>query len=496
MLILPIAQENSEVRRWPWISTGLIALNFAVFLGIALFYDEARAEREVDDQWHAVAVYVGAHPYLNLPPEVDQRLSPEGRQRLDRLRVLAEKDRPEDAVLANEQAELDGLGTSLARSMQRLPSVRWGYTPARPSPMTLLTSMFLHAGWMHILGNMLFFFLSGPFVEDRFGRPLFLGLYLCSGIAAALAEASHAPGSLTPMVGASGAIAGVMGAFLLRLGRSRIRFLILPFPLIPAIRFKPLLPAFVVLPMWLLQQLWYAQQSHAGGVAWWAHVGGFLFGFAAAGVLKLARIEETVIHPAIEEQISLTQHPALERATEARLRGDLPAARAAVREVLAAQPQNVEASLEAYEIASAGGDAEEVARAATRLVEAYVRSGETALALRIVREVTAEDAPGLPSRFYLTAGALLEKEGDGRGALELYERVLMRQPEDATAFRAWYRSAEVLRRGGDVRRAREAYLKARAHPACAGTLASTVDRALAELASEPAAPALPSPRRS
>ena len=92
----------------------------------------------------------------------------------------------------------------------------------------------MHAGWLHLIGNMLFLFLSGPFVEDLYGRPLFAALYLAPAVAGAGAFAAGASHSATTLVGASGAIAGVMAAFLVRLGGRRIEFLVVPIPIVPA----------------------------------------------------------------------------------------------------------------------------------------------------------------------------------------------------------------------------------------------------------------------
>src|SRR4029077_7656196 len=114
-------------------------------------------------------------------------------------------------------------------------------------------------------------------------------LYLFSGLAGTLAHALKYPTSDIPTIGASGAIAGVMGAFLIRLGTSRIRFLYMPFfPFLWRIRFTFFMPAFVVLPLWLGEKVFYAHNAgEQSGVGWWAHIRGFLFGAAVAGAVRL-----------------------------------------------------------------------------------------------------------------------------------------------------------------------------------------------------------------
>ncbi|HEY5790492.1 MAG TPA: rhomboid family intramembrane serine protease [Gammaproteobacteria bacterium] len=145
-----------------------------------------------------------------------------------------------------------------------------------PAEVTVLTSMFMHGGWLHLLGNLLYLWIFGNNVEDRFGHLRFLLFYLLCGIAAALAQALSAPGSEVPMVGASGAISGVLGAYLLLWPRARILVLV---PL--GIIFWTLrLPALVVLGLWFALQLVssLATDPGQGGVAFLAHVGGFVAG--------------------------------------------------------------------------------------------------------------------------------------------------------------------------------------------------------------------------
>jgi membrane associated rhomboid family serine protease len=141
-----------------------------------------------------------------------------------------------------------------------------------PADLTLLTSLFLHGSLMHLVGNMLFLWVLGDNVEDALGHLRFIAFYLLSGIAAALAHALTDPASTVPLIGASGAISGVIGAYLVLHPRVPIRALLL--------RFIVVLPAYIVLGLWILFQFlnaWLAGPGGAG-VAWWAHIGGFFAG--------------------------------------------------------------------------------------------------------------------------------------------------------------------------------------------------------------------------
>lgn len=156
----------------------------------------------------------------------------------------------------------------------------WAMIPARiqqsESLHTLLTHMFLHGGLLHLAGNMLFLWIFGDNVEDKLGHWKFLGFYLCCGLLAAFAELSLAPFSNTPMVGASGAIAGVMGGYLLLFPKAKVDILI-----IIVVIFKVLpIPAWIMLAIWFAMQFVGGIGSGAGeaGVAYWAHAGGFVAG--------------------------------------------------------------------------------------------------------------------------------------------------------------------------------------------------------------------------
>ncbi len=157
---------------------------------------------------------------------------------------------------------------------------RWGIVPDQLRLSSLLTSMFLHGGWMHVLGNMLFLWVFGRNLEDLIGGWRFLLFYLVCGLAAAVVHVVLNPYSRVPTIGASGAIAGVMGAYLIRFPRSSIITLVTLFVFITTME----------IPSWLLLLYWFAIQFFSGlgslaqtdytggGVAWFAHVGGFISG--------------------------------------------------------------------------------------------------------------------------------------------------------------------------------------------------------------------------
>ncbi len=161
----------------------------------------------------------------------------------------------------------------------------YGFTPAQGSVITVLTSMFLHGGFDHIIGNMWYLWIFGDNVEDRFGHTGYIMLYLFFGVIAAATQYFIDPSSQVPMIGASGAISGIMGAYVVLFPRAKVNVI--------AGYFLTTLPAILMIGFWFLLQLLLGVQSFTGGVgsgvAYGAHIGGFLAGMAVAILFRIAK---------------------------------------------------------------------------------------------------------------------------------------------------------------------------------------------------------------
>lgn len=200
-------------------------------------------------------------------------------------------------ILANILVFIWTLG--LSAEQQNFIATSYGLIPARvqaqlsagyPFPVIFLpfiTAMFLHGGWLHLLGNMLYLWIFGDNVEDRMGHLPYLIFYLTVGVIGSLAHIMANPGSQIPIIGASGAIAGVLGAYFLAYPRSRI------LTLVPLLFFITIvqIPAFFFLPIWFILQLVnvYGTTGVASTVAWWAHIGGFLAGMLLVNLFPRKR---------------------------------------------------------------------------------------------------------------------------------------------------------------------------------------------------------------
>ena len=184
-------------------------------------------------------------------------------------------------------------------STRHSPAQDWAFLPARFSgepgadAVTIITAMFMHGSWLHLFSNMLFLWIFGDNVEDRFGHLPFLIFYLLVGIAATFAQFAVTPNSSVPNVGASGAIAGVLGAYLIMFPQSRVNVLLG--------RQIVAMPAIIVLGLWIVLQLFsgvgtiaYTDETAGqGGIAYMAHIGGFFAGLLLTFVFRGARGSQT-----------------------------------------------------------------------------------------------------------------------------------------------------------------------------------------------------------
>ncbi len=363
--ILPVGHSSSTVRRQPWISYTMIAVNILIFF---LFTQSQINTYEVQQVVEDIAEHINTYPEVELSPALREVLSDHflkaydeaksvsqeaatkrreegltgGMPDLDRLIESYQGLKPSDA-----QGELDQLTDKLFALAQGGVYWEWGYIPSREGHFyTLVTTMFFHGGLMHLFGNMILFFLCGPFVEDRWGRTFFTLFYLASGVLASLCHGYLTASPDIPLVDASGAIAGVMGAFLILFFHTKIKFLYVFLFVTRIFKGNFQVPSYVVLPLWFGQQYYNAMTQDHSPVAFWAHVGGFAFGFVIAGLMKLSSIEERYISPNIDQKITLYEAPPLlEEATQRWLDGDSQQAIELLHQILKQTPHDINGSI-------------------------------------------------------------------------------------------------------------------------------------------------------
>jgi tetratricopeptide (TPR) repeat protein len=294
--------------------------------------------------------------------------------------------------------------------------------------------MFIHAGWLHLLGNLFILFLAGPPLENRWGRPLFAAFYLLAGLASGAFFVAFSPGSPIPLVGASGAIAAVMGAFFVCCWRTRIHFAYWFFLGFRFLRGTFSAPAPLMLSLWFANELFLAWTTHGldvqEGLAYSAQVGGFLFGTACALAMRVSHLEERFIHPAIESKLAAKRSPVIEQAMKLRESGELQRARTLLETEIRRHPGDPNAVLAFWDAACALQQAELAAPAMLRLVHKYLAQGKRELAARYWREMS-EAAPQVraePSVLVRLAPVLLESGQREKAILALEHAVEARDP--------------------------------------------------------------------
>ena len=334
-----------SARRWPIITLGLILVNLLIFAGTH------RIVNQQDSQLWKVQEHIlmlaATHPSLLLTPAVTEFLAGFQRQFPD---DWAEIQNPNSEVVdewdartrqiddpAALQAEMDSLEVQYSQLSASSITEQYAFAPARSKPITYFTSTFLHVSWWHVLGNMWFLWLAGFVLEDAWGRPLYLLVYLVAGAMACQFDAWMSPGSIVHSVGASGAIAGLMGAFLVGFPKMRIRMMwFFDLGLFPFLRFW--MRAYWLLPLWALLEINFGMGPR-DGIAHWAHVGGFLFGGIAAVALRYSGLEHKM-NRAIEEKVAWTPPTEVTQASDLMEHHKFDEASAILNEYLAANPDS------------------------------------------------------------------------------------------------------------------------------------------------------------
>jgi membrane associated rhomboid family serine protease len=422
---------------------------------------------------------------------IEPFITKEDRENLEANRKYAAVSNmtPQLAEVRRQQDHVNKMGQVLEEMIRNLsPYHRYGYIPARPSFFTLLSSMFMHGGFLHLLGNLFFFFASGPFVEDVFGRPAFTFLYMTGGFAATWAHAWQNPGSIIPTVGASGAIAAIMGAYLVRFFRARVEFLFIPIIVRPTISFRFFLPAFVVLPLWFIWQFWEATHGAGeSGVAFWAHVGGFAYGAAFAGLLQVTDFEKKFVDPSVEKQTMWKQNEHFVLAQEARAKWDFDTARRELQLLLKEEPNSIDGLRASFDIATIDQKPRDAADAAARLLDVLVKMEEKEMVIDLLREVSGV-ALVMPERYYTRAAGYLERIGEPQWALDYCNSLTTHHPESAGAMRALMQAARIYRQMQRPDLAKLALQKAKSHPTAGAEWQRTISAQLAELDHVPRLP--------
>lgn len=444
-MLIPLGHERMRARRWPVITFALIALNCLVFLGTFSSIDQPS-----DARVHLL-ILAATHPELQVPAGVQSYVTRMHQQQPDLWALIQRPERkPEDAWEAHIrtvgdpvelQHEIDRLALQVQSGEGDSVIDRYGFIPAQPNPLAYLTANFLHGGWLHLIGNMWFLWLAGFVLEDVWGRVIYSIFYLVAGAAALQFHAWMYPGSMTATIGASGAVAGLMGAFLVRFPTMKIELgWLLRFRII---RFK--VAAFYLLPLWVLMEILFGKAlGESSGVAHWAHVGGFVFGGVVALAFKLTGVEAKVSQ-AVDEKITLTSEPAIREANKYMDEGHYQPAISILEQYLQIKPESLEAALLLQQAFHGKGDVAGERNALLRCCNLHLKARQLDAAWQDYYDYAQAggDARRLPAATLLELCRCGENCAQPEVALAEYKRLIEAYPKERQSVQAQLGAARI-----------------------------------------------------
>jgi membrane associated rhomboid family serine protease len=440
-MLIPLRHENMEGRRWPIVTFALIALNLVVFLGTHWKIEEQEPAR-IEVRMHLVLL-AAMHPELNMPEDVEKFVNEVKKQAPEAAwkQLSSTKRKPEDAwdgqIRELEdpqelQSEMDTLAQRFTEVQKSSILENYAFVPAHPKPISYLTSMFLHIGWFHLIGNMWFLWLAGFILEDRWGRVIYPVFYLLAGVVASLFHAMFYPSSLAAALGASGAVAALMGGFLVRFPNLKIEMLW--YMLIFRIRFKA--RAYWLLPLWLLMEIFYGSLfGQASGVAHWAHVGGFVFGALAALVISRTSLEHEA-NAVIENKIGWTADPAVVQGTELMEKGKFDEGIAVLRKHLASKPDAIDANSVLRQLYWRKNDIAAHLEITIKLCQLHLKAQDVESALQDFQEYTNAGGDRMPPATWLELCRILEGQQHFDRAVTEYEHLAKAYPTEKQSILA------------------------------------------------------------
>jgi membrane associated rhomboid family serine protease len=424
----PIRTEK-ETMKLPYATMGLIFVNMVIWLFTNRVVTQERNELgEIQTQMYAIE-----RDYADQVTNGDQRYF------YEHTPAEFHEQFYQKVVRKSRYGRFDEWITLYEAYKARISNTffhRWGFIPDHFSFPKLLCSIFIHASFFHVFGNMLFLWCVGCNLEDDWGWSWFLICYILSGLTASGLHALKASDGSVPCVGASGAIAGIMGIFLVKYYKIKIKFFY-----IFLLRFwKPwgyfTTYAGIVIPIWFAQQMIGASSSINDGVGYWAHIGGFLFGAIAAGTIKLIGLDDGPIRTGV-----------LQNAKTLQLRIDpkTPLVQQAKR-ALQADPRNPQKYLFYARAFGARGNEKNAAVLYNMGLDLILKSRDSNLLTAAFRELsTNEYIDKLTEKncYYLACG--LEQAGNHQEAVSLFFLYANRFPEGKAREKSLYQAYIVLR---------------------------------------------------
>ncbi|HKV62047.1 MAG TPA: rhomboid family intramembrane serine protease [Candidatus Acidoferrum sp.] len=446
-MFIPLNHDNLQGRRWPVISIALVILNFGIFLGTRGQIDNENPQR-TEVRAH-ILLLAASHPELTLPENIQSLVTTfktnnpgTWNEAQSQTRELADAWDARMRMIQDETAlqnEMDSLAEQWAALEKSGFLEQFAFVPAHPTAVSYVTANFLHGGWLHLIGNMWLLWLAGAILEDTWGRIIYPIFYLVAGAAGLVFHAWLNTGSTVPTIGASGAVAALMGAFLIRFPKTKIEVALVlglrsltNLALGKGIRFKA--ASYWLLPMWLLMEIFsgaiFGQYS---GVAHWAHVGGFVFGAAVALGLKYSGLEHKA-NAAIEAKVTWTADAGIVQATEQMEHGRLDEAIATLQGYVATKPDSTEAYTLLQQVYWRKNDVPSYQSAIIKLCQLHLKAQNSEEALHDYEEYTNSGGASMPPASWLELCRLMEGQQNYDRAVTEYEKLAKAYPNEKQAL--------------------------------------------------------------
>ncbi len=446
-MLIPIKHENMEARRWPVVTLALIAINVTVFLfTMSAIDDEAP---QLGDVKSHILILAALHPELKLQSESQRLVDSFKQSHPAQWKHVQDPYRdvinPYDAKIKMTedplklQEEMDSLNAQFVNLSKTSIAEQYAFVPAQPTAISYLTANFLHGGWLHLIGNMWFLWLAGFVLEDVWGRWLYSAVYLIAGAAALQFYAWSNPGSITPTLGASGAVAALMGAFLVRFPKMKIEMAWLF--LFKLYRFKA--AAYWLLPLWLFSEIFYGSLfGSSSGVAHWAHVGGFLFGAVAALAIQHSGIEQKT-NKAIEEKLAWSNDPELEQASGMMEHGQHAEALVLLTNYVAVKPNSLDAWSLLRQIHTRQSNPKDYLDATVKTCALHLRAHQVEAAFKDYAEFIDSGGSKMPVLTWLELCKGAEEMQEFDRALAEYQQLAETYPTERQALTAQLNAARL-----------------------------------------------------
>lgn len=427
IFLFPISHESQIIRRIPYITISIISICF--LLQIYSTFQIKKDKEHLQFALNNLRDYYSAHSNkLTFPDVFSQFISSQEWA----------KEHPSSELTTKEELEFNRLILEFLTIRENTLYYKYGYIPGRWD-FTIITSIFFHGGWLHLIFNMWFLWLAATVIEDLWGRIPFLIFYIFSGVVASLTHHLVFSELKQPLIGASGAIAGIMGAFLVKFFNTKINMFYLYF-----ITFYPRhgtfqARAYIMLILWLLQQFLYAFLDPRGelGIGFWAHIGGFLFGSSAAFLLKKSSIEQTYLLSKTEAATSFYQNPLFSEALKLYDSANYQEAQAKLELLLSTDPNHIEAQMLMFQIANKKLDTAIATKYLSLVIENYIKKNEISAAADLYREYQSQYFPAeLSSPSVLKLATYLKNNDELDMALTLLYKTFQQHSDELIGYKA------------------------------------------------------------